>query len=78
MSKVKFEVVDKESPETKARRKFNAEFAKKMFRGQSNADFAKSDVAFQEACNDAGVQPTARQASKYRRKDGAAYNMRNK
>lgn len=71
--KVRHEFVDRESPETKARRKANAQFAKKMFRGMSNVQFAKTDVAFQEACSKAGVEPTPRQASKYRNKQGKAY-----
>ena len=70
--------MDKESEETKARRKANAEFAKKRFRGISNADFAKTDQAFKTACEKTNTQPTSRQASKWRQKTGKAYNGRNK
>jgi len=73
----KFQVVDKESDETKARRKFNREFSKARFRGTSNSDFSKTDVKFKESCEKAGVEATPRQASKYRQKCGAAYNNRN-
>ena len=66
----------KDSPETLARRKANAAFSKMMFRGQSNVDFSKTDVAFQTACSNAGVEATTRQASKYRNKTGAAYNSK--
>ena len=38
-----------------------------------NTKFAKEDSTFQSACDKAGVQPTARQASKWRNKKGAAY-----
>lgn len=75
--KDKFNVVDKESEETKARRKANRAFAKQRFRGLSNVDFAKTDSAFKEACERTGTEPTARQASKWRQKNGKAYNGRN-
>lgn len=39
----------------------------------SNAAFAKADQAFQSACQKAGIEPTPRQASKWRRKTGLAY-----
>ena len=42
-----------------------------------NREFAKTDEQFKAACEKAGVQPTPRQASKYRRKMGRAYNARN-
>ena len=43
----------------------------------TNAEFAQSDKAFQEACKRAGLQPTRRQASKWRLKDGLAWQHRN-
>ena len=39
----------------------------------SNAKFAKEDVKFQNACQKVGIEPTPRQASKYRAKKGKAY-----
>ena len=39
----------------------------------TNKVFAKESTAFQNACEKAGVEPTARQASKYRMKKGIAY-----
>jgi len=44
-----------------------------MTQKPTNKAFAKEDTTFQAACEQAGVQPTARQASKYRMKRGAAY-----
>lgn len=41
--------------------------------GIPNSVFAKTDESFQKKCENAGVQPTRRQASKYRRKFGSAY-----
>lgn len=38
----------------------------------TNRDFAKTK-GFMEACVKAGIEPTTRQASKYRRKMGVAY-----
>ena len=43
----------------------------------TNAEFAQSDKAFQEACKRAGLQPTRRQASKWRLKDGLAWQRYN-
>lgn len=43
---------------------------------QTNADFAKKNGRFRAACEEAGVEPTQRQASKYRRGKGAAYATR--
>ena len=40
---------------------------------ETNKDFAKKDSVFQAACAKAGVEATARQASKYRMKKGTAY-----
>ena len=45
-------------------------------KGQSNAEYAKTNEAFRAACEKAGVDPTPRQASKYRNGIGAAYNAR--
>jgi len=39
----------------------------------TNATFAKNDGNFINACSKAGVQPTTRQASKWRNKTGLAY-----
>lgn len=41
--------------------------------GIPNSVFAKTDDGFKKKCETAGVQPTRRQASKYRRKFGSAY-----
>jgi len=46
----------------------------KVIRGRmTNAKFAGTNEQFKEACKAAGVAPTSRQASKYRRKMGKAY-----
>jgi len=37
-----------------------------------NKEFAETE-AFQLACKEAGVKPTTRQASKFRRREGLAY-----
>ena len=39
----------------------------------TNKDFAKNSASFQEACSSVSIQPTARQASKFRRGTGLAY-----
>ena len=39
----------------------------------TNRQFSKQDKAFQDACKAAGIEPTHRQASKFRRGIGAAY-----
>lgn len=39
----------------------------------TNKEFAAQDQKFRAACVAAGVEPTARQASKYRNKQGLAY-----
>lgn len=39
----------------------------------TNRQFAATDKAFADACAKASTKPTMRQASKYRRKCGAAY-----
>ena len=43
----------------------------------THAEFAKTNKDFQTACERAGVQPTKRQAAKFRRKEGRAYANRN-
>ena len=40
----------------------------------TNAEFAKHNGKFRQDCELAGLPPTARQASKYRRGFGDAYN----
>ena len=39
----------------------------------TNKDFAEKDEPFKKACEQAGVKPTKRQASKWRRNKGKAY-----
>tara|TARA_Y100001951_G_C11204299_1_gene219005 strand:- start:592 stop:771 length:180 start_codon:yes stop_codon:yes gene_type:complete len=39
----------------------------------TNKEFMEHDRAFRRACVDAKIEPTKRQASKYRRKEGRAY-----
>jgi len=39
----------------------------------TNSKFSQTNTTFIDACQEAGVQPTARQASKWRNKCGAAY-----
>lgn len=41
-----------------------------------NASFAATNVQFKDACTRAGVAPTKRQASKFRRKLGAAFKAK--
>jgi hypothetical protein len=43
--------------------------------GVCNAIFAKTDETFKKKCEKAKVEPTKRQASKYRRKFGSAYSI---
>lgn len=40
--------------------------------GISNEEYAKTDTRFAQACAGAGVQPTPRQASKWRNGHGSA------
>jgi hypothetical protein len=40
---------------------------------QTNAKFALEDKAFRAACTQAEVEPTTRQASKFRNNQGSAY-----
>jgi hypothetical protein len=42
----------------------------------TNTKFAEVDKVFQAACSEAGLEPTPRQASKYRNKRGLAYGYR--
>ena len=46
--------------------------AQKIYR-QPNREYAEKELRFRRACMKAGVSPTKRQASKYRRKIGKAY-----
>ena len=41
---------------------------------QTNAEYAKTSTHFRSHCLAAGVEPTKRQASKFRRGVGSAYN----
>ena len=41
-----------------------------------NAEFAQKNEVFIEACNQAGVKPTTRMASKWRNKKGSAYGFK--
>ena len=43
---------------------------------KTNSEFAHEDTTFKIACEQAKVEPTTRQASKYRRKRGAAWKVR--
>lgn len=40
---------------------------------QTNREFAEKNGTFLEACVNAGVENTKRQAAKFRRKEGSAY-----
>jgi hypothetical protein len=42
----------------------------------TNREFSKTDEVFQRCCKEAGVEPTKRQASKYRAFKGRAFAMR--
>jgi hypothetical protein len=42
----------------------------------TNAQFAKTDEVFLEACRLADTKPTARQASKYRKEKGSAHKTK--
>ena len=42
----------------------------------TNKFFAEHDEVFKKACEIAGVDPTPRQASKYRMKRGSAYKWK--
>jgi hypothetical protein len=41
----------------------------------TNAAFAKSNATFAAACEQAGIPATARQAGRWRRKEGLAYRV---
>ncbi len=41
----------------------------------TNREFSKKDERFIQACTDANIEATVRQASKYRNKKGRAYLM---
>jgi hypothetical protein len=57
----------------KAAKHAKAERTKTQKFEQSNRVFAAENKAFRAACSEAGVEPTKRQASKYRNKLGVAY-----
>ena len=40
----------------------------------TNAEFTKEDKVFLGSCQKVGIEPSRRQASKYRNKKGQAYN----
>jgi len=40
-----------------------------------NAEFAKTDKTFINACEQAGIDPSSRQAGKFRRGQGIAYRV---
>lgn len=42
----------------------------------TNKEFAATDRKFRAACEAAGIEPTARQASKYRNNQGLAYQSK--
>jgi len=44
-----------------------------MQNGQTNGEFANTNEEFRKACHAAGLEPTRRQASKFRLKFGRAY-----
>lgn len=50
---------------------------KKGWYKMTNAEFAKEDRWFNTVCRDFCIKPTARQASKFRRKKGIAWKMAN-
>ena len=57
----------------KARKHAEGERHKSLNGGVSNHDFAKEHGQFKACCDAAGVDPTTRQASKFRNHHGAAY-----
>jgi len=42
-------------------------------KGQTNAEYARTNEKFRKACETVGIEPTARQASKYRNGIGKAF-----
>lgn len=65
------EVVKRERE--RQRKRDEARAAKNADGLMTNASFAATNEEFRNACEQAGIKPTARQASKYRRKLGLAY-----
>ena len=63
---------DKEQAD--AKKHAEQERHKSMKGDMSNKKFAEENGSFKEACKKAEVEPTTRQASKFRNKTGAAYN----
>jgi len=48
----------------------------RSMKGESNRHFAEKNARFRQACQNAGVEPTVRQASKFRNGEGKAYANR--
>lgn len=46
--------------------------------GPTNAEFARNNLVFRAACKEAGIEPSKRQASKFRREQGIAHQTRRK
>ena len=44
----------------------------------NNREFSQQDDHFRKCCKEAGTEPTTRQASKFRKKRGKAYQFKNK
>lgn len=62
-------------PRTAEMRAGVAKFAEANYKRKvTNEQFSKQDKEFQQACSNAGLAPSARQASKYRNKKGKAFN----
>ena len=51
---------------------------KNLNQAESNKLFSRNSNKFKEACDKAGINPTARQASKYRNGKGAAFKAERK
>ena len=49
----------------------------KVEQGTTHREFAQTNEQFQQACSLAGVQPTKRQAAKWRTGRGLAFQKRN-
>ncbi len=47
-----------------------------MKEGTTNKEFSESDTQFLQACINAKIKPTTRQASKWRMKKGKAWKIR--
>lgn len=43
-----------------------------------NREFSMKDIIFRQRCSEVNIEPTIRQASKYRMKKGKAFNGNNK